>query len=87
MTWFVIELLRDDPSQAFTPDLFIGKARLNEDETITWLWDAVPPRGARTTLVPIPVAEANTVPDIDFVKPLTDRERRQARAVRGRGRG
>lgn len=87
MSWFAIELLRDDPDAPFTEDLFIGKARLNSDGTFSWLFDAVPPRGAKTCLVPISFEQAEpiTPPDIDFVKPLTERERRQAKALRGRG--
>lgn len=70
MTWCAIELLNDDPNATFSADAFIGQARLEDDDTITFMFQSVPPRGARVRLVQIPEVPGDywdgCPPEIDF---------------------
>ncbi|MEL6793755.1 MAG: hypothetical protein AAFP78_09895 [Pseudomonadota bacterium] len=59
MSWFAIEQLSDAADAPFDEDAFIGQARLEEDDTFTFMFRSVPPRGARVRLVEIP----NVAPD------------------------
>ena len=91
MTWCAIELLPDDPNAAFSEDAFIGQARLEEDDTITFMFKSVPPRGARVRLVMIPEVPGDywdgCPPEIDFGEDGAMAESaREFRHMRGRRR-